>query len=232
MLKSRIAGGDSRPLHGAVFERLDLWMDDLARDGFDNMAVDEWLLDAATRPVLRVYAWRDGWGSHGYFVPAAEAARSLPELRWVRRRTGGGIVDHRTDWTYTLVVPQGEPLAAAKGGESYRIIHAALAEALGGAGVRLAPDRGPARGGECFARPVEFDLIDAAGRKIAGAGQRRSKGGLLHQGSLAIGGDPGLARRLAASLARAVVDFTSGPGPMEVARRACRYRDPAWAGRR
>ena len=41
----------------------------------------------------------------------------------------------------------------------------------------------------CFENPVEFDVMDAAGEKIAGAAQRRGKLGLLHQGSVATAGD-------------------------------------------
>ena len=39
-------------------------------------------------------------------------------------------------------------------------------------------------GSVCFNNPVAFDLADTQGVKIAGAGQRRTRHGLLHQGSL------------------------------------------------
>jgi lipoate-protein ligase A len=76
-----------------------------------------------------------------------------------------------------------------KGGESYRVIHAALVAALraGGIDAQLSGTMPPAAGGECFLQPVEHDVLDAAGRKIAGAGQRRTVRGLLHQGSVAAG---------------------------------------------
>jgi lipoate-protein ligase A len=41
----------------------------------------------------------------------------------------------------------------------------------------------------CFENPVEYDVMDAAGEKLAGAAQRRTKLGLLHQGSVATTGD-------------------------------------------
>lgn len=209
-------------------------MDEVARDGFTNMAMDEWLLESASRPVLRVYGWEEGWGSYGYFVPDQEAERALPEMKRVRRRTGGGIVDHRADWTYTLAVPAGESLVEMRGGGSYRVIHGALAEALaqGGVPVRLSAPTAPARGGECFVRAVQHDLVDAQGRKIAGAGQRRTGHGLLHQGSVAFEVDGELGRRLAARLASEVGSFGGGPDDFEIERRARRYRDPAWASRR
>lgn len=150
------------------------------------MAVDQWLLETATTPVLRIYDWDGDWGTCGYFVSSEEMEAALPGINWVRRWTGGGIVDHRSDWTYTLAIPRGELLAESRGAESYRLIHAALAEALASSGVALAGAAGPARGGSCFENPVEFDLLDASGRKMAGAGQRRHRLGLLHQGSVAL----------------------------------------------
>jgi lipoate-protein ligase A len=214
-----------------VLPLLDLWIDPAARDGPENMAVDEWLAETRDRPVLRSYRWQSGWGSCGYFVRTAD----LPEwpVRWVRRWTGGGIVDHRTDWTYTLFVPKGFGLAAAKGGESYRIIHQALVVALRASGVdaRLSGGMPAAAGGECFRRPVEHDVLDRAGRKIAGAGQRRTVLGLLHQGSVAAG--CAVPAELAQALAEAVVPRELAPDPACLARKVAeRYSAGGWTARR
>jgi lipoyl(octanoyl) transferase len=151
------------------------------------MAVDEWLLKTSQIPVLRVYSWEGAWGSLGYFGKLAEAQAAFSGLNWVRRWTGGGVVDHRADWTYTLVIPRGEALADARGAESYRQIHMALAEALRGEGreARLAGGEEKTGQAACFENPVDHDLIGITGKKIAGAGQRRSRLGLLHQGSVA-----------------------------------------------
>lgn len=210
---------------------LHLWIDPVARDGPENMAVDEWLAETSTEPVLRSYRWQPGWGSYGYFVKAAE----LPEwgLRWVRRWTGGGIVDHRADWTYTLFVPNGFGLAEAKGGESYRVIHAALVAALRQAGLEasLSGTMPPAAGGECFQQPVEYDVMGEGDRKIAGAGQRRSVRGLLHQGSVATGVP--VPEALASALSAAVIGREFEPDPDWVAERiATRYGGAEWGSRR
>ena len=114
------------------------------------MAVDEWLLETAETPVLRVYDWWGSGGVSGISAHLAEARAAFPGVEWVRRWTGGGTVDHRADWTYTLVVPAGERLAGLRGAESYRAIHAALAEALRREGIaaRLsagAEETGPRR---------------------------------------------------------------------------------------
>jgi lipoate-protein ligase A len=196
-----------------VMDRLCLWIDEDTRDGASNMAVDEWLLESADKPVLRIYGWEPGWGSYGYFVPDTEAAESLKGLKRVRRWTGGGIVDHRRDWTYSLVIPRGGGLAEMRGAESYRVIHSALAEALraGGVDCRVAGSRPVTAGGECFRKAVKFDLLDGRGDKIAGAGQRRTARGLLHQGSLALETDGGLGIRLAELLAKSVSESVVVP---------------------
>lgn len=215
----------------AVLPLLQLWIDPVERDGPGNMAVDQWLAETSDLPVLRSYRWEPGWGSFGYFVKCAD----LPAngLRWVRRWTGGGIVDHRADWTYTLFVPRGEKLAEARGAGSYRVIHSAVVSALQGAGksARLAGPAAPAAGGECFIRPVEYDVLDPAGRKIAGAGQRRTTRGLLHQGSVA--SSPPVAESLAAALALEVVSPAICPPETVIAAIAAeRYASVEWTSRR
>lgn len=179
------------------------------------MAVDELLMEwvaEAGRPVLRVYGWSEPSVSFGYFLSLADARDAFPgssniDLTYVRRWTGGGIVDHRSDVTYTLAIPRGCDLALERGVESYRMIHQALANVLRKAGeqVRLAVvDEGDG-GLACFTNPVVCDLTNEEGGKIAGAGQRRSRYGLLHQGSLLTGLEPSeLGVMFAAELGREV----------------------------
>ena len=154
------------------------WRDPAERSGPENMAVDGWLLATAEQPVLRVYDWKGDWGSLGYFGTLAVARATLPGLSLVRRATGGGLVDHREDHTYTLVVPRRFDLARCKGAESYRVIHSALGRALqeGGAEVGMVGAEKPGDSPVCFEKPVIWDLVDARGAKVAGAGQRRTPG--------------------------------------------------------
>lgn len=222
-----------------VFRKLQLWMDPVKRSGPEAMAVDEWLLETATLPVLRVYGWDGDWASVGYFGKIAEARAAVSGVRWVRRWTGGGMVDHRADWTYTLVLPNSEKLATARGAESYRRIHAALAGALAAEGVAARLSGGEEATGSalCFENPVNHDLVDACGRKLAGAGQRRTRLGLLHQGSAAVAGE-GLisqlrAQRLAAHLADSmeVIDFR--PCAEDLVRKmTLRYSQIRWMEKR
>jgi lipoate-protein ligase A len=222
-----------------MLESLGYWNDARARSGPENMAVDAWLLDTAACPVLRVYRWEDGWGSIGVFgsLVAAGAAFANPPRHWVRRMTGGGVVDHRIDWTYTLVIPRGavagpELTASA----SYQRIHAAVAAALTSAGevVTMLDKCGCGEAAACFAKPVAFDLVDAQGNKRAGAGQRRSRHGLLHQGSVLTGKAEreGLGEALARALGGVVVPVSFSPAAAELAARAELYASAGWTRKR
>jgi lipoate-protein ligase A len=219
--------------------KLRLWLDPVARPGPEAMAVDEWLLETAEIPVLRVYRWLGHWGSVGYFGSLGEAMAAFQGVRWVRRWTGGGTVDHRTDWTYTVVAPAGEALAGSGGADSYRMLHAALAAALVAEGIdaRLSTGAEATGAALCFENPVSHDLIDHAGRKLAGAGQRRTRRGLLHQGSVAAPCDEAAsqarAERLAAGLADAWNCCEFHPPAAWIAAKVHeRYALPGWTERR
>jgi lipoate-protein ligase A len=168
-----------------MFAHLTLWPDDIPRDGPLNMAIDETLLLTSTEPVLRVYRWSGPWVSFGCFVPCGDARTAFPGRPLVRRWTGGGIVDHRADWTYALIIPGRHPLAARNTASRYHDIHEALVTALSAVNIQatLADAPLPGLGGQCFHQPVRADVL-CAGKKIAGAAQRRTRHGLLHQGSV------------------------------------------------
>lgn len=227
-------------IRNEMLTHLDVWLDPELREGPEAMAVDEWLLEKAVaekRAILRVYGWLGDWGTVGYFGSMQEARCEVPEVEWVRRWTGGGIVDHRDDWTYTLAVPRSERLATLRGGESYRWIHQALVAVLEGEGVdaELAVGSGVAGGSVCFDHAVEHDVVSDDFRKLAGAGQRRTAGGLLHQGTLLACGmdDAGRAAALAARLAGAWEWVTLAP-PEERVRELVegRYGNVGWTERR
>ncbi|MEY3608763.1 MAG: hypothetical protein RLZZ447_1551 [Verrucomicrobiota bacterium] len=162
----------------------------------ENMAVDFLLLqrypDAAAAR-FRNYGWHRPAFTFGYsqaldFVHTQLPAGETPEL--CRRATGGGVVDHREDWTYALVIPRGHPLEDMRATKSYREVHEALAASLRAQGVPAVTQetRDPAAdtpAGVCFERAEVHDVIHSGtGAKIAGAAQKRNKRGLLFQGSV------------------------------------------------
>lgn len=153
-----------------------------------NMAFDEALLAAAPRlgaPVLRFYGWRRPAASFGYFQRYDDVARWTALRPLVRRPTGGGWVPHVADWTYSVVFPSGHAWHRLRAVESYRRLHDWLREAFEAIGLHphLTSDGLAGPSGQCFARAERFDLV-SDGRKIAGAAQRRTRSGLLIQGSV------------------------------------------------
>ena len=63
-------------------------------------------------------------------------------------------------------------------------------------------------GAACFSNPVAYDLTNMSGDKVAGAGQRRTRHGLLHQGSLITAVDGELfGKELSKALSDHVVAF-------------------------
>jgi lipoate-protein ligase A len=150
-----------------------------------NMAVDEALLANARAPILRFYRWRMPSLSFGYFGRYAEVADQSDRREIVRRWTGGGIVPHGDDLTYSVIIPASDPFFSQSSLEIYATIHDAVRGALKANGVdaTLANCAAPKVSEDCFANVVSADVINA-GRKIAGAAHRRSRSGLLHQGSI------------------------------------------------
>jgi len=237
-MKCALRNAWSEPYHlGVIFPRMLVWDDALPRSGPEAMAIDEWLLETCEIPLLRIYRWSGEWGSLGYFGEIAAAKSAFPNLQWVRRRTGGGVVDHRADLTYTIIDPARGPLASARGDESYRLIHETLGEALNDCGIecRLSAGEEANDASVCFQNPVRRDLLGGDGKKIAGAGQRRTQCGLLHQGSLALGKTPDfrLVENFAKRLARDP-EFVRLDPPADVieSKIAAMYGCDAWTQRR
>lgn len=142
---------------------------------------------------FRHYGWHRPALTFGYSQKLAYVRAQLApgeKLELCRRPTGGGVVDHRNDWTYSLVIPRGHVLEERPAPHTYRTIHAVIAETLRAAGqpARL-NETCPGAGCQpavCFAQAEMHDVVhDATGRKIAGAALKRTKQGLLVQGSLA-----------------------------------------------
>ena len=147
------------------------------------MAVDEALLECVTVPTMRFYGWQRPALSFGYFGRYSDVAAESTEREIVRRWTGGGIVLHGADLTYSIVVP-GAEVAAVGSRAIYARVHRGIQQAVAAnPGIMLAERDAPKRSEACFANPVVADVL-LDGRKIAGAAQRRTRTGLLHQGSI------------------------------------------------
>jgi lipoate-protein ligase A len=170
----------------------------------ENMAFDLLLLQRYPEKEdarFRHYDWRSPAFTFGLSQKLAFIREQLPgdgAYDLCRRPTGGGLVDHRNDWTYALGVPRGHPLEEIRATQSYRLVHEQLACALAAQGIAavLKPTAGQDPGvdgaregggpaGVCFERAELFDVVNGAtGQKIAGAAQKRNRSGLLMQGSI------------------------------------------------
>jgi lipoate-protein ligase A len=164
--------------------------------GAQNMAIDKALLHEADRSgdgFLRLYRFSPACVSFGRNEPArARYDRAAIERRGldvVRRPTGGRAVWHEHEVTYAVAAP-----VAAFGSlhESYRTIHARLADALRCLGVdpTLAPGRDGAvsfGAGACFSTPVGGEVL-VDGKKVIGSAQVRAGRAFLQHGSILLAG--------------------------------------------
>jgi lipoyl(octanoyl) transferase len=190
-----------------LFGTLEVCQDQAARSAAMNMAIDEALLEYATEPIIRFYRWKSSALSFGYFGRFADVASYQGERDLVRRWTGGGIVFHGTDLTYSIAIPASDAAFDTSSMSIYEKVHGALVDVLTASGqhaelstVAAVCDRRESRRGDlqiaqrrtrdrrsldsdCFANPVLADVM-INGRKVAGAAQRRTRRGLLQQGSI------------------------------------------------
>lgn len=169
----------------SIFATLEVYRDEMPRTAAMNMAIDEALLENAKVPSLRVYRWEHPALSFGYFGKFADVTDHGNERDLVRRWTGGGIVLHGADLTYSIIIPADAAAFAHSTMSIYEKVHEAIRAALvaSGNGAELAKEQSAKISESCFANPVRADVL-LNGHKIAGAAQRRTRAGLLQQGSI------------------------------------------------
>ncbi len=165
----------------------------------ENMQLDAELL-GALRPdgpmVLHLYEWSCPSITYGYFLKP-ERWLDLAELErrgidLARRPTGGGAVFHLWDYAFSLLLPASHPAFQAGVLASYQWVNervmTALAPLLNREALLIREDMEPAAAETthfCMARPTQYDVVLGT-RKVVGAAQRRTKEGLLHQGTIAL----------------------------------------------
>jgi len=164
------------------------------------MALDECVLDSAEPDTcyLRFFQWAgSGHGDAVTFgvsmaydeVEAAAQARGFPaNAPLVRRATGGGVVYHDGDLTFSFVFPWSR---LSSPGLIYKNLH--LAAHIGlktrGFDTRLwappsAVEEIPGVNTECFSGPEPKDLVLEDGSKVLGGALRRRGETGLYQGSM------------------------------------------------
>ena len=163
---------------------------------YEHMALDETLV--ALRPAeitLRFYHWTPAPAVTFGYAQAVRSVRALAATQGIekniaRRPTGGGVVFHVDDLTFSLIFP-----SALRPAEIYAKFHTcvnrmlahagALQTRLEGAVDKAAYRPGNAQGASaCFINPVENDVLGQSGEKILGGALRRFSQTVLYQGSL------------------------------------------------
>jgi len=165
----------------SIFGTLQVYHDIDSRSAALNMAIDEALLETVSEPTIRFYRWDHQALTFGYsnrFADMAEYGKRDCARRW----TGGGIVLHEHDLTYALIIPASDPAFAESSLSIYERTHQAIRAAIG-SGTELARGSAAKVSEACFANPVHADVM-LDGQKVAGAAQRRTRTGLLQQGSI------------------------------------------------
>jgi len=171
-----------------VLSKTWLVLDSGARAPAENMALDEALLELVAEvkhPVLRFYGWTEPAATFGYFQKYADVELMTGLRPLLRRPTGGGLVPHKNDWTYSVAFPPGHEWYQLKAEESYQRVHEWIRDAFTRLGLdtELSPCCQKDMPGQCFIGAEKHDLL-CGGKKIAGAAQRRNRHGLLIQGSV------------------------------------------------
>ena len=184
-------------------------------DVFGQMALDESVAMAfADACVLRFYRWNGPGVTFGYAQSLQEVGRALPEKAkgWplARRPTGGGVVVHDDDVTFSCVFPAPQGFRPQR---VYAELHGALKNALSAQGLvaelksgpAFARDYAPSAGGvssACFSNPVPQDLLGQDGEKLLGGALRRYERVVLYQGSLQFSGARGRSVGLESALSQ------------------------------
>src|SRR4029453_889337 len=125
----------------SIFAALNVYHDFAPRSAAMNMAIDQALLESAAAPSIRFYRWQSPALSFGYFGRFADVADYATDRDLVRRWTGGGIVFHGDDLTYSIIIPARDAMFAESSAFIYAAIHSALRDVLSIQGQRaeLAP---------------------------------------------------------------------------------------------
>ena len=171
-------------------------LDDGVKSCQEHMAKDEALLKDAQslqKPLLRFYAWKRPSVTFGHFIdPYKHLNKDALEKHSVdiaKRSTGGGILFHHYDFSFSILYPHDYPDLSNHVIDNYALVNNKVLKSLEvldasyKESISLWPTYNTEVQNFCMAKPTQFDLI-YNGKKIGGAAQRRTKMGLLHQSSI------------------------------------------------
>lgn len=158
-----------------------------------NMAIDASLLNEASQPTIHLYDWEKRAATCGYFSKPERildlGAAAEKGVQLARRPTGGGVLFHFTDLAFSVVIPSNHSMYSTNTLRNYATINSIVEQAvfamLGSKLLLLEEEESMDSPAShfCMGKPTRYDVM-LQGKKVAGAAQRRTKTGLLHQGSI------------------------------------------------
>lgn len=167
----------------------------------ENMRLDQSLLetlDPKGQPILHLYEWKGPSATFGFFIQPDKhlnlGAVERHQISLARRSTGGGIVFHIWDLAFSFLMPSQHFAFSLSTLENYRFVNEVVLEIMREFFIlketaQLIPSSFASIVKECqnfcMAKPTQYDVVDE-GKKIAGAAQRRTKRGYLHQGTISL----------------------------------------------
>jgi len=167
-------------------------------DVYEQMAADETLCNFCQAGyILRFFSWKAPGITYGYSqrrkqveTAARAAGKDIPDM--TRRPTGGGIVFHEDDVTFSFIFPSPELLFEPH--KTYEKLHNAINRKYRECGENFSlmskktesyAVNSPAMA--CFSKPVTLDIL-YNDRKVLGGALRKFGKRMLYQGSFQCSG--------------------------------------------
>lgn len=166
-----------------------------------NMDYDHELLEGLSSEspmILHLYDWQGDCATYGYFINPfdflSEQGVAKRGLTLARRPTGGGIIFHIWDLAFSVLVPCSSSFFSDNTLVNYRFVNRAVLSAAKeflkttSLVEIISEDLHPkdiSCKKFCMAQPTKYDVV-LGGKKIAGAAQRKTKKGFLHQGTISL----------------------------------------------
>lgn len=163
----------------------------------ENMAIDDAIFqlvqEGKSTPLIRFYDWEHPTLTLGYHQSAEKevdfAKLADKKYDFVRRPTGGRLVLHKNDVTYSIISPIIDKMSGNVM-KSYETISRALAEGIRLLGVdvsfqqkELSSFSQREAANPCFNSSSKYEL-EVKGKKIVGSAQARKNNVLLQHGSI------------------------------------------------
>ncbi|MDA7818432.1 lipoate--protein ligase family protein [Sulfurimonas sp.] len=161
----------------------------------ENMAIDKVLFESFSQtliPTLRVYTWEKSftYGVSAKISEIKDKEELLPyKSNYAKRMTGGGILFHGNDVSYSLVIPTSYMNNLSVKQSYEKICHFLLAfyKSLGLKAIYAKDDESVAKSHNEFCQLgfEDYDIL-INGIKMGGNAQRRTKDVIFQHGSIGI----------------------------------------------